>query len=88
MDRIMDRAFHRDNRLADASPLTCGGSGIRTHEPFGPRLFKSLAFVRSAIPPMDQGIAAQVGRICERSDVTQASASLHAVSARARIAGP
>ncbi len=28
-----------------------GGGGIRTHEPFGSRLFKSLAFVHSATPP-------------------------------------
>src|ERR1019366_10740417 len=33
------------------TPHIGGGRGIRTPGPCGPRLFKSLAFVRSAIPP-------------------------------------
>src|SRR5580700_549901 len=51
VDRVMHKAVYQVSPLANSLPLTSGGSGIRTHEPFGPRLFKSLAFVRSAIPP-------------------------------------
>jgi hypothetical protein len=32
-------------------PSTRGGSGIRTHEARRPTVFKTVAFVRSAIPP-------------------------------------
>lgn len=58
-----------------------------------PRAFWAKAFQEPRIRPLchpsgSQGIAAQAGRICDRNEATHASASRHAVSARARNAGP
>jgi hypothetical protein len=53
--RIMDSGLSME--VPEHYPPTGGGRGIRTPGPFGPRLFKSLAIVRSAIPPMGQGSA-------------------------------
>ena len=60
-----------------------------------PRLFKSLAFGRSAIPPGDEGYPGEAvepgsfgGRIWARMSVIQAWAAFHAASASLRMAGP